>query len=58
VTILEVATYTILLSVVAHGLSAAPLSKAYGARSGRAPAHLPEHAPSPEPRVRRRTLAT
>ena len=57
VTILEVATYTILLSVVAHGLSAAPLSKVYGARSARAPAHLPEHAPSPEPRVRRRTLA-
>ena len=30
--VLEVATWTILLSVMAHGLSAGPLARAYGRR--------------------------
>ena len=53
----ELATWTILLSVVAHGLSAGPLARIYGRRV-RADAGTPELAKAPEPRVRRRTLAT
>jgi NhaP-type Na+/H+ or K+/H+ antiporter len=54
--IFEIATWTILLSVVAHGLSAGPLASAYGHRlhdSG----YIPELADAPEPRIRRRTIA-
>ena len=54
-TIAEIATWTILLSVVAHGLSAAPLARIYGRRV-RAAGDIPELADAPEPRVRRRTL--
>ena len=55
--ILEVATWTILLSVMAHGLSAGPLASAYGHRLHEA-GDIPELAEAPEPRIRRRTIAT
>ena len=55
VTIAEIATWTILLSVVAHGLSAAPFARAYGQRIKEA-GDIPELAKAPEPRVRRRSL--
>ncbi len=54
--IVEVATWTILLSVVAHGLSAGPLASAYGHRLHEA-GDIPELAEAPEPRIRRRTIA-
>ena len=54
-TIAEIATWTILLSVVAHGLSAAPFARAYGERIETA-GDIPELAKAPEPRVRRRSL--
>jgi NhaP-type Na+/H+ or K+/H+ antiporter len=56
-TIVEVATYTILLSVIAHGLTATPLSARYGARTDAATAEHAELVDAPEPRLRRRTLA-
>jgi sodium/hydrogen antiporter len=52
----ELATWTILLSVLAHGLSAGPLARIYGRRV-RAAGDVPELAEAPEPRVRRRSLA-
>jgi NhaP-type Na+/H+ or K+/H+ antiporter len=51
--IAEFATWTILLSVVAHGLSAGPLARIYGQRLDGV-ADIPELAESPEPRIRRR----
>jgi sodium/hydrogen antiporter len=54
--IFEIATWTILLSVVAHGLSAGPLASVYGHRLHGA-GDLPELAEAPEPRIRRRTIA-
>ena len=54
--ILEIATWTILLSVVAHGLSAGPLALEYGRRLHEV-GDIPELAEAPEPRIRRRTLA-
>jgi NhaP-type Na+/H+ or K+/H+ antiporter len=54
-TLLEVATWTILLSVIAHGLSAGPLARAYGRRM-QDDADAPELSKAPEPRVRRRQL--
>jgi sodium/hydrogen antiporter len=45
------ATWTILLSVVLHGISASPLAARYGASIGRA-GDLPENAPAGEPRIR------
>jgi NhaP-type Na+/H+ or K+/H+ antiporter len=51
--ITEFATWTILLSVLAHGLSAGPLARAYGGRL-RGASDIPELAASPEPRIRRR----
>ena len=53
--IMEVATWTILLSVVAHGLSAGPLARRYGNAVSRAEG-IPELTSVPEPRVRRRSL--
>jgi sodium/hydrogen antiporter len=50
------ATWTILLSVLAHGITAAPVSAAYGRRLAGA-GEIPELATGPEPRLRRRTLA-
>jgi NhaP-type Na+/H+ or K+/H+ antiporter len=53
--IVEVATWTILLSVMAHGLTAGPLARAYGRRMKGA-GNVPELMDAPEPRVRRRHL--
>jgi len=52
----RVATWTILLSVVAHGLSSGPLAARYAGRLARAPAGLPELEDAPDGRWRRRTL--
>ena len=52
----RIATWTVLLSVVAHGLSSGPLARRYAARLARAPAGLPEMDDAPENRTRRRTL--
>jgi NhaP-type Na+/H+ or K+/H+ antiporter len=53
-TLVQVATYTIVLSVLAHGLTATPLSAAYGARAERLGGK--ELIDVAEPRVRRRSL--
>jgi NhaP-type Na+/H+ or K+/H+ antiporter len=52
----ELATWTIFLSVLAHGLSAGPLARIYGDRV-KAAGDILELAGAPEPRVRRRSLA-
>ena len=54
--IVEIATWTILISVVAHGLSAGPFASAYGHRLCEA-GDIPELAEAPEPRIRRRSVA-
>ena len=54
--IAELATWTILLSVLAHGVSAGPLANIYGRRVSAA-GHIPELVEAPEPRVRRRSVA-
>ncbi len=54
----EVATWTILLSVILHGLTARPLSAAYGARIRAGADDLPELVELPEPRVRRHLQRT
>ena len=48
--IVEVATWTILLSVMAHGLTAGPFARAYGRRMREA-GDVPELSDVPEPRV-------
>jgi len=55
-TVVEVATWTIVLSVVLHGLTAAPLSRAYGGWISRRQGSVPELVEAPEPRVWRRSL--
>jgi sodium/hydrogen antiporter len=50
--LVEVATWTILLSVMAHGLTAGPFARSYGSRISRSPEAI-ELASVPEPRVRR-----
>lgn len=52
----ELATWAILLSVVAHGVSAGPLARIYGGRLSAA-GDIPELAEAPEPRIRRRSVA-
>ena len=52
----QIATWTILLSVVLHGLTARPLAAAYGTRIRRAGPAAPELVESPEPRVRRHVM--
>ena len=54
--LVEVTTWTILLSVVAHGLSSGPLAARYGRSLTGAPPDTPEMAPVEPARVRRRTL--
>lgn len=49
--LLEAATWTILLSVLLHGLSATPVAARYGAAIAKA-GDVPEKAPSAEPRIR------
>jgi sodium/hydrogen antiporter len=53
--LVEIATWTILLSVIAHGITAGPFSRIYGERL-RSAGDLPELSVAPEPRVRRRQL--
>jgi len=53
--LVQVATWTILLSVVAHGVTAGPLAARYGDRI-HALNDVPELAPAQEQRLRRRTL--
>ncbi|HEY5247305.1 MAG TPA: sodium:proton antiporter [Dermatophilaceae bacterium] len=55
--LVQVATWTILLSVVAHGVSAGPLAARYGARTS-ALGDVPELAPTQVHRVRRQTLSS
>jgi sodium/hydrogen antiporter len=53
--VVELATWTILLSVVVHGVSAGPLARIYGRRVSAA-GDIPELAEAPEPRIRRRSV--
>jgi sodium/hydrogen antiporter len=57
-TLVAVASWTILLSVVAHGLSAVPLSGWYAQRLARAAGPLPEVTEMPEPRSRHALLTS
>lgn len=52
----EIGTWTILLSVVAHGLSVGPLARTYGGHVGGV-GGIPELSEAPEPRIRRRSIA-
>jgi sodium/hydrogen antiporter len=54
--LVETATWTILLSVVLHGVSASPLAARYGASMAKA-GDVPEMAPAGEPRIRLHDLA-
>jgi sodium/hydrogen antiporter len=54
--LVETVTWTILLSVVLHGISAAPFAARYGASIARA-GEVPEAAPAGEPQVRLHDLA-
>jgi NhaP-type Na+/H+ or K+/H+ antiporter len=56
-TLMTVAVWTILLSVVAHGLSANPLAAWYARRLKAASGPIPELADLPELRERRHILA-
>ena len=55
--LVEVATWTILLSVLFHGVTAGPIARAYGRRIASGGSDLPELSEAPEPRVRRRGVA-
>jgi NhaP-type Na+/H+ or K+/H+ antiporter len=54
--LLETVTWTILLSVVLHGISASPLAARYGASIAKA-GKIPEKAPAGEPHIRLHDLA-
>jgi NhaP-type Na+/H+ or K+/H+ antiporter len=54
--LLQTVTWTILLSVVLHGISAPPLAARYGASIANA-GDIPEKAPAREPRIRLHDLA-
>jgi NhaP-type Na+/H+ or K+/H+ antiporter len=54
--LLQTVTWTILLSVVLHGISASPLAARYGASIAKA-GDIPEKAPAGEPQIRLRDLA-
>jgi NhaP-type Na+/H+ or K+/H+ antiporter len=54
--LLDTVTWTILLSVVLHGISAPPLAARYGASIAKA-GNIPEKAPASEPRIRLHDLA-
>ena len=54
--LLQTITWTILLSVVLHGISAPPLAARYGASIEKA-GEIPETAPAGEPRIRLHDLA-
>ena len=50
-TLLQTVTWTILLSVILHGISASPLAARYGASIAKA-GDIPEKAPAGEPQIR------
>jgi NhaP-type Na+/H+ or K+/H+ antiporter len=52
----QVASWTILLSVLLHGLTAGPLGALYGRRINQAGPGTPELAGAAEPKMRRRTV--
>ena len=54
--LVEITTWTILLSVVAHGLSSGPLAAAYGRHVTREPADAPELTDVAPTRIRKRSL--
>ena len=54
--LLQTVTWTILLSVVLHGISAPPLAARYGASIAKA-GQIPEKAPAREPKIRLHDLA-
>ena len=54
--LLQTVTWTILLSVVLHGISAPPLAARYGASIAKA-GEIPEKAPAGEPQIRLHDLA-
>ncbi len=54
--LVQTATWTILLSVILHGLSASPLAARYGASTAKA-GDVPEKAPAGEPWIRLHDLA-
>jgi sodium/hydrogen antiporter len=54
--LLQTVTWTILLSVVLHGISASPLAARYGASIAKA-GKVPEKAPAGEPQIRLHDLA-
>jgi len=54
--LVQTVTWTILLSVVLHGISAPPLAARYGASIGKA-GTIPEKAPAGEPKIRLHDLA-
>jgi NhaP-type Na+/H+ or K+/H+ antiporter len=54
--LIQVASWTILLSVVLHGLSAGPLGVLYGRRVNQAGTGTPELEGAAEPKMRRRTV--
>jgi sodium/hydrogen antiporter len=55
--LVAIATWTILLSVVLHGLTATPLAARYGATIKRFGDTIPETAAAEEPQIRQRDLA-
>ena len=50
--VLAVVTATVVLSVIAHGITAAPLAARYGRHATTLHADLPEHADAPALRTR------
>jgi NhaP-type Na+/H+ or K+/H+ antiporter len=56
-TLAAAVTFTILLSVVLHGLTAGPLASSYGRRIDAAGQGVPELMAAPEPRIRHRGLS-
>jgi sodium/hydrogen antiporter len=56
-TLTAAVTFTILFSVILHGLTAGPLAASYGRRIEGAGEGIPELTVAPEPRVRRRGLS-
>jgi NhaP-type Na+/H+ or K+/H+ antiporter len=54
--LLQTVTWTILLSVLLHGISASPVAARYGASIAEA-GDIPEKAPAGEPRIRLHDLA-
>jgi sodium/hydrogen antiporter len=56
-TLAEAVIFTVLLSVVLHGLTAGPLASSYGHRIEAAGADIPERSAAAEPRVRSRALS-